>query len=176
MERKYMSLKLTPESIGNLLNAQHLLFQSIFISGKRPRGQINCIMSSDLKDVKELTTGVSIIFLTPRLKQSYVEGHLILAYVQYNPVWTSFVNTLRENDEIEIVWLVDSHTTPEMLKVGLHGDSIRLVCYRGKKQRHFLMTVTISKNDDNRPVKFLTPLVEEKDLEQCEEMGESSDD
>lgn len=173
--RRYKSLPLTTQDLEALRSAQHVLLQSLFEQGKRPRGLVTTFSETGEK-TGVITAGADVIFLASRLKEPRVECHCIITNVCYNVVWTTLVGALRLKDELELCWFPDSHTTPKMLLHTIHGDSIRMVCHRSAsvdKQFHHLLSVVVADCDEDRPVRLLTkaPLVSElnfgADLEQA---------
>lgn len=172
--RTFKPLTITPIDIEHLATAQHIMLQSLFTSGKRPRSKITCLDDQG-GVITELTAGAQIQFLSSRLKQPHVEGHLIMVNTCVHPVWTTFAGMLKPNDEIEVVWLPDSHTTAKMLKVDINGDSVKLVCHRKDKQFHYLISVVITDDKSNRPLKPLTRPVWKQELNDYKDMGSSGD-
>lgn len=162
IKRRYKALSLDEEDIFALQHCQLILFQALFVAGKRPRAKITCTFGNDRGH--ELTAGTDIIFLSTRLKEPRVECQYGLMQCQHHSIFTSVTGLLKPKDELELVWLPDSHTTSKMLRLGLHGDSIKLVFHRGDRQFHSLLSVHITDQSDERPILLLTKEVLESEL------------
>ena len=152
----YKSLKITAQDIHQLRIAKHILLQARFEQKKRPRGKITCIFDDDgVTPYHALTAGSDLIYLTRRLYEPYVECHYLIEESSYNPIWTTFAGILLPKDELEIVWLPDCNTIPELLGTGLFADAIKMICHRGEKQFHFLLNAPVS-TGEHRPIRRLT--------------------
>lgn len=156
---RYKSVALTANDINKLVLAEHVFLQALFVSGRRPRAKLT-LFSNEEK--YEVVAGSSIHFLSPRLKEPRVECHCMICNCCYNSSWVTFISLLQPYDEIELIWLPDSHVTPNMLQNGTCADSIIIRLHRNENSVSLLLSVIVTDFVHKRPIKLsLTPTLEE---------------
>lgn len=156
---RYKSLQLSAHDINQLIIAEHVLLQALFISKRRPRAKLTLFSSQSRYEVVAST---SINFLSTRLKEPRVECHCMICDCCYNSSWVTFISLLQSQDEIELIWLPDSHLTPKMLQNGVYADSISIRLHRGDTSVALLLSVVVTDNTQERPIKLTkTPTLQE---------------
>lgn len=162
MAESFKKIALDLQDIQYLRMADRVLLQSLFVSGHRPRSKITIQPNPAAVPTPAshpiVVAGGDIRFLAPRLKENRVECHCVLFDCMYNYSWQTMAAALRPGDELELVWNPDSHTSPNMLDAGCHGDSLVVVIHSDAGMAHYAMAVFVTDPSDPRPIRLTVPI------------------
>lgn len=143
-----MALKpLTQNDIIALKQADHVVLSMVYIHGRQNIARITCAkqVSPDEFKTWEIHVASAIMFLDDSFIVMNAECQYTITNSCLDWVWQSAVGQLVRGDELEILWNPDDHSTFESVQSGWHGDTIKLIIFRGNYRFHYIIgTKTVS--------------------------------
>lgn len=140
---------LTQNDIIALKQADHIVLSMVYIHGRQNIARITCakqVMPDEFK-TWEIHVASAIMFLDDSCIVSNAECQYTIANSCLNWIWQSAVGQLVKGDEIELLWNPDEISTFESVNAGWHGDTIKLVIFRGQYRFHFIIGTKVVSTD-----------------------------
>jgi len=121
------------------------------------RSYITCIKKIEIANPWENDSKSHLILVNTRTQNNNISAKCHIENSNYNLVWQTVLDNLKENDIVTLHWYSDAHTNGYMEKAGLHGDALYLMIdrtIRGKQKRHtYLLESSCTPNNDVRMIK-----------------------
>jgi hypothetical protein len=134
--------KLARNDILALKNADHIMIASPFLWKRENLAKITCAkqVGADFHNW-EVSAVSTVVFLHDDLQESNLQCQYFIYNSYMNWHWQTCVGSLVPTDEIELLWLPDVETTPELLGKNVHVDLLKMVVYRQNFRFHYLLGV-----------------------------------
>jgi hypothetical protein len=151
---------LTRNDILALKQADHVIFQSVYMEGRSNIAVITCA-KQNLTDSDEFKTWeVKVASNIQFLDDSIAESNCMCSYLIHNSfvdwVWQTAVGTLLPEDELELLWMPDAESSYELIQTGFHCDLLRMIIYRQKYRFHYIIGVLVSNKNKVRMISGLS--------------------
>lgn len=125
------------------------LCTTVVLRHSNGRDVIECVFED--KDHKELKRETFTI-IEEKLYNNRPDYAVTSFCVAYNRQFLTIVAMLKAGDAIKLYWHKDCHTNQYMEKNGLHGDSLILKVFRGKKYFEFELCSSVCEQNTARMI------------------------
>ncbi len=134
--------KLNRNDVLALKQADHILIASPILPNRQNTAKITCTKQKGSEYHNwDITVASTVVFLHDDLQESNLQCQYFVYNSFVNWHWQTCVGALVPTDEIELLWIPDAETTPELLIKNFHVDLLKMVVYRQNFRFHYLLGV-----------------------------------